>query len=67
MHDIVVNWNIVRKDWKGLIASKTDDTAMQTGAMTHYGYQLKGFGKNHGYQQKGLGKNYGYQQQKGFG
>ena len=21
MHDIVVNWNIVRKDWKGLIAS----------------------------------------------
>ena len=54
MHDIVVNWNIVRKDWKGLIAAKHDDNAMQIGAMTGYGghYQPKGFGKWDSYQQQ---------------
>ena len=33
MHESVVKWNILRKDWKGLAAVSPDETAMQIGAL----------------------------------
>ena len=59
MHDVIVSFNIAKRDWKGLVAVGPEETAMQIGAVGSYGQNY-----HHNGGSKGKGKGKGQDRQK---
>ena len=66
MHEAVVNWNILRKDWKGLVAVSPGETASQIGALGTP-HQSQNWNNDSNYHNANRGKGKGKDRGKGNG